>query len=136
MSTEFALPPRFGLKAGSITPVVASNANTRLRTTSSAVLENVAAGLTDVNVPTATILLPIWVIPWTLPSITCGVVFAGFVETTLVPWSALTAWVGGAPRATRASVVAATVPMARRFKALSTFPPLRLLHPERRLRGR
>ena len=136
MSTEFALPPRFGLKAGSITPVVASNANTRLRTTSSAVLENVAAGLTDVNVPTATILLPIWVIPWTLPSITCGVVFAGFVETTLVPWSALTAWSVARPGPPGRALLPRRVPTARRFEAAFTFPPLRLLHPERRLRGR
>ena len=96
-----------------MTPVVASKANTRLRTTSSAVLENVAAGLTEVNVPTATILLPIWVIAWTLPFMTCGVVLAGLVETTPLPWSALTALPCGA-NATSESVVAAPIAAARR----------------------
>jgi hypothetical protein len=37
---------------------------------------------TVVKVPTATILLPIWVIPFTEPFITCGVKSAGFVATT------------------------------------------------------
>ena len=51
MSIVFAAPPRLGLKFGSITPVVASNAKIRLRVRSSALFEKVADGLTDVNVP-------------------------------------------------------------------------------------
>ena len=53
-------------------PVVASKAKIRLRVMSSAVLANVPAGLTFVNVPAAMILLPIWVIALTEPFITAA----------------------------------------------------------------
>ena len=59
MSTELAEPPRLGLKAMSMAPVVASNAKIRLRVMSALV----RVCRTVVKVPTATILLPIWVIP-------------------------------------------------------------------------
>ena len=74
----------FGLKLGSMTPVVASKANSRLRTRSSLVSVKVSAGLTEVNLPPTMIVLPTWVIASTVPSMTCGVPFLGISATT--PW--------------------------------------------------
>ena len=54
------------------------------------------AGLTFVNVPAAMISLPTCVIAFTEPFITCGVKVAGAAETTVAPWSALTAEDGAA----------------------------------------
>ena len=83
VASEFAAPPRFGLKLGSIAPVVASKAKIWLRSMSSPVLLKVPAGLTFVNVPAAMILLPTWVIALTEPFITCGKLVAdvGLAET-------------------------------------------------------
>ncbi len=92
--SEFAAPPRFGLNAASITPVVASKAKIRFRTTSSPVLPKVPDGLTDVKVPAAMILLPTCTIALTEPFITCGVTLTGSAETTWLPWSVLTATAG------------------------------------------
>ena len=103
MSSELTAPPRLGLKVGSIAPVVASKAKIRLRTRSSPVLPKVPAGLTEVNVPAAMILLPTWVIALTEPFMTCGVMLAGLAETTRLPWSALTAWPVVRTRPVRAS---------------------------------
>jgi hypothetical protein len=103
------------LNEGSIAPVVASNAKIRLRTTSSPVLPKVPDGLTEVNVPAAMILLPIWVIALTDPFITCGVELAGFAETTWLPWSALTAPAGGAESPTAVSdAMSRAAPLRRR----------------------
>jgi hypothetical protein len=115
VSRERAAPPRFGLKAGSIAPVVASKAKIRLRTTSSEVFPNVPAGLTDVNVPAAMILLPTWVIASTDPFMTCGVRSPGFADTTPVPRSALTAPACGepSPRSVR-EATSRTAPRPRR----------------------
>ncbi len=116
MLSELALPPRLGLKAVSIAPVVASKAKIRLRTRSSPLLAYVPAGLTEVNVPAAMILLPTWVIAITAPFMTCGVLSAGFAETTRSPWSAFTAPAGETPCPSSKSAEAVTVPRARRSR--------------------
>ena len=106
------------MKLGSITPVVASKAKIRLRVTSSAVLEKVAEGLTEVNVPAATILLPIWVMPMTEPFMTCGVLFAGIAETTRSPWLALTASAAGAVSMASPTVEANRAAVVRRGRCI------------------
>src|SRR3954471_15945742 len=98
VSREFTAPPMLGLKVGSMAPVVASKAKIRLRTRSSPVFVRVAAGLTEVKVPAAITLLPIWVIAMTAPFMACGVLAAGTAETTWLTWSALTAGAGDVPR--------------------------------------
>jgi hypothetical protein len=123
---ELTAPPKFGLNAGSMAPVVASKAKIRLRTTSSPVFPKVPAGLTEVKEPAAMILLPTWVIASTEPFMTCGVVLTGSAETTALPWSAFTAVAGAAPRAETPSVaaseVARTKPLVRRARACMGFP--------------
>ena len=85
VSSDRTSPAMLGLNVGSITPVVASNANIRLRTRSSPVSVNVSAGLTEVNVPPTMTLLPTWVIACTAPFMTCGVPRLGIWETICFP---------------------------------------------------
>ncbi len=94
-------------------PVVASKAKIRLRTRSSPVLAKVLAGLTEVNVPAAMILLPTWVIALTEPFMTCGVTSAGLAETTRLPWSALTAAEGSVAAVSTAKEVTSRVAPCR-----------------------
>src|SRR3954471_3876061 len=71
--------PTFGVKAVSTAPVVALNAKMLLRVNVAPPAD--AAAVTDVNLPTAMIRLPIWTIASTLPWLTLGVKFAGSAET-------------------------------------------------------
>src|SRR4051812_3748017 len=87
-----------------MTPVVASNANIRLRV----MFALVAVWRTVVKVPAAMILLPTWTMAMTEPFITWGVNDAGLAET-MAFWAVLTASAGEATRTpARARVVAPT----------------------------
>src|SRR3954464_1213894 len=101
--------PTFGVKAVSTAPVVALNAKMLLRVNVAPPAD--AAAVTDVNLPTAMIRLPIWTIASTLPWLTLGVKFAGSAETM---WSMVGSDACAGARAVQATVAAATARRAAR----------------------
>ena len=109
VASELIAPPKLGLKLGSMTPVVASKANIRLRVMFA--LEVVCR--TVVKVPAAMILLPTWTIAITAPFCTCGVQLTGLADTIEV-WTEFTALAGTAPTAVAVATAPTTAAVSAR----------------------
>ena len=127
---EVISPLTFGLKAVSITPVVALNARMRFRVK----VVVLPAFCAWVNVPATIIRLPTCTIASTLPLVMFGVKLTGSAETT-AGWEIWNAWPTPVPRTSIAPVRARTMSRVARGRRVLTGVMARSFRPTFREEG-